>query len=61
MCLRWVSNPVPSAYKADALPFELQRPINSGPAEIRTPVTGFKVPGPDHWTTGPFGWVCLKE
>ena len=36
MCLRWVSNPVPSAvyltcviglrlYKADALPFELQR------------------------------------
>ena len=24
-CLRWVSNPVPSAYKADALPFELKR------------------------------------
>ena len=25
MCLLWVSNPVPSAYKADALPFELKR------------------------------------
>ena len=25
-CLLWVSNPVPSLYKRDALPFELRRP-----------------------------------
>lgn len=25
VCLRWVSNPVPSLYKRDALPFELRR------------------------------------
>ena len=46
-----MSNPVPSTYKADALPVELKRLF--GFAETRTRVTGFKVLGPNHWTTKP--------